>query len=951
MKTSLVRIFFILGFLFAQFFSFASGLNNPLFPDHVPLDSNSISLISNIKSPTCASINDGQILVKPIGGQPDTNGHYTIKWLDFPIVLQDSISILSGLPAGDYCVEIIDSQGCSKSFCFDLKNIRTYNLTKTTENVSCHGDSTGLINVTVNLSNGFGTPPYQYNWESINNFQQNNQSNTTTVSQLKAGIYSLILTDDDGCTVTISEEISEPDPISPTLEMSTPIACNGGSGTFKVVNITGGLSTFFQYKIDDGIFKNSTSVSQLSAGDYDILIKESQTGCEWDSTFTVLEPPNLSFDSLDVLPQTCKDILDGGLRFRVSGGALYSGGYYDIDIQNLGFFQSDKIDTIGLKAGTYDVFVTDANGCIATESIQIDILKKLSLDTSIEEVVCYEGATGKILATVITDGVSNDEPFNFEWTGLPSGAILFNNNSTSSASNLPAGNYFLMATDADGCVISDTFEVTQYPQLVTDILIDQDASCPLVNDGYAVIDVLGGNWPYEVLWNTTPVQSGLTATQLFSGNYSITITDSNNCVTTQSLVIGAGLPPELELIAFENESCIAPASGSATVATFLGSPGYSYMWSTNPVQNDSIAIGLSAGLYEVIVTDKNGCTGLTEVEIFADVIPEITALDNDTLLCFGDSNGNVEAFVNTDAPPLNFEWSNNDTLSIVENLTAGIYYLTVTDNKECKVRDSVYVYQPSAMEATIPHPDLPKCTGNATALTVLEVEGGNGSPYFFSVNDNFNNELGEFISIQPDTYKVTIMDAEGCQVDTFITADERSELTLEILAEDVSFCEEISIEMFISDPSRIAKANSVQWEILDGGDGILSCSDCINPVLFPGDDIAYHLKVEVVDTNGCKVTEEIQFDRIQIPDLFTPNGDGANDFFEIRVCEDLQPFDNELTVFNQWGDVVFEREDYSNDWNGNFKGKELPEASYYFVFKIEVSERVIERKGRIAILR
>jgi gliding motility-associated-like protein len=952
MKTSQVRIYLLLTIFYIPFALFATKLERSILPDNLTLDSNSINLFANIQSPTCASLNDGLIFIKPFGGQPDTNGFYTIKWLNFPIVLQDSTSTISGLSEGKYCVEIIDSQGCSKQFCYELENFRTYNLTKTTEDISCHGDSTGLINVTVNLSNGFGQPPYQYNWESTNNFQQNNQSNTTTLSKLKAGIYSLTLTDDDGCTVSLSEEISEPDPISPTLEMTTPIACFGGVGTFSVTNISGGISNFFQYKIDDNPnFLNSSTLSQLSAGQYDITIRETQTGCLWDSSFAILEPPIIALDSLVSVPQTCKDLLDGGIQFKVSGGTLNPGGFYNIDIDNIGSFQTNKIDTIGLKTGTYEIFVTDANGCILVENIEVELLKKLSLDTSIEPVSCFGDETGKILATIITDGIPNTEPFSFDWTGLPSGNFPFNNNNTSFVDNLPAGTYSLIANDIDGCEISDTFQITE-PQKLESMTVDfGDASCPLVNDGFAVVNAMGGIPPYQYSWNTNTPPNSPVANQLFAESYTVTITDSKDCSVAHTVQIGAGLPPSIELISIENESCSSPSDGSATVAVSGGNPDYNFLWSTSPPQTDSVAVDLTAGNYEVTVSDQKGCTASLMVEILSDILPEITLLENDTLICFGDSTGQVEVVVNSNALPLSYEWSNNDTLPVINNLAAGIYYLTVTDNKQCKIRDSVFVYEPTLIEAIIPQPELPKCTGDNTFLTVSDASGGNGMPFFFSINGDDNYEIGTSVSIEPNTYLVSIMDAEGCKIDTMITVEERPELTLNIEAQTISLCEEIPLKMFISDPGRIAKEGAVKWEILEGSDGILSCTDCTNPILFPGDDIEYHLIVEVVDTNGCQVSQSVDFNRIQIPDLFTPNGDGVNDFFEIRVCNNLQSFDNELIVFNQWGDVVYETENYSNDWRGDFKGKDLPEASYYFVFKIEVSDRIIERKGRIAILR
>ncbi|MEZ4915392.1 MAG: gliding motility-associated C-terminal domain-containing protein [Chitinophagales bacterium] len=265
---------------------------------------------------------------------------------------------------------------------------------------------------------------------------------------------------------------------------------------------------------------------------------------------------------------------------------------------------NDTAQTVSnVEAGAVSVTVTDANGCTTyvrdtisgpTTDLAITLIR-------ISHVTCFGGNNGEII-TSVSGGTA---PYTIAWT--PSGG------NAETASNLTADTYTITVTDANGCIKTASYTITQPQQLVSNISPTQPG-CPGEETGIASVGVNGGTLPYSYEWNTTPLQYGMVANQL-SGDrwYVVTITDHNGCVLLDSVYL---TNPDTMTVSVEpgNSTCISGRDGYASIVVDGGNAPYSYELNGN-YQTDSFYNNLGAGSYFVSVEDNRGCVASTQFQI------------------------------------------------------------------------------------------------------------------------------------------------------------------------------------------------------------------------------------------------------------------------------------------------------------------------------------------------
>ena len=673
------------------------------------------------KPVTCFGGSDGTAAVYASDGW----GSYTYLWNN-----SQTGATASGLSAGIYSVTVSDLNGCSV----------TANATVTgpsgtlaataaeTKVVTCFGGADGTATVYPSL--GWGS--YSYTW--------NNTQTGATASGLSAGTYTVTVADFNGCTVTATATVTGP---SGTLAASAAetkvVTCFGGSdGTATVYPSSGwGGFTYLWNNTQTG-----ATASGLSAGTYTVTVSDLH-GCTTTASATVTGPAaSLAASAAETKVVTCFGGSDGEATVYASDGW----GSYTYLWNNT---QTGATAT-GLSAGTYTVTVSDGNNCsvTATATVTGPIAALDATAAGTKVVTCFGG----------TDGEATAYP-SFGWGGY---TYLWNNTQTgSTATGLSAGTYSVTVTDMNNCTTVATASVSgPSGSLAASAAGTKVVSCFGGTDGEATVYPSSGWGSYSYLWNNT--QTGLTATGLSAGDYTVTITDGHSCaVTAAATVSGPAASLEANAAGTKVVSCFNGADGHATVYASFGWGGYTYLW--NNAQTNATATALSAGTYTVTVSDLNGCTVTATASVIGPAAwIDASATETKVVTCFGGSDGEATVYPSFGWGTYTYLWNNTQTGATATGLSAGNYSVTVTDFYDCKTIATASVSQPAfALAATAAGSKVVTCFGGTDGeATVTPTNGWGGYTYLWN-----NTQTGAIAtSLSAGNYTVTVSDLNGCHV-------------------------------------------------------------------------------------------------------------------------------------------------------------------------------------------
>ncbi len=449
---------------------------------------------------------------------------------------------------------------------------------------------------------------------------------------------------------------------------------------------------------------------------------------------------------LDAALNPCAGEQNGRILVTVQGGVPpYS--YEWVNVLFPGTVLSTNEDLLNLAPGTYRLTVIDNAGSEVSEifSVFSDPLRINGLVVTPAD----DGDNGAISFAI--DGGS--PPYQVNWKKEGN---FFSNDVN--LMNLTAGTYELEIIDANGCRLVREFRINE-GEIEIDVILTPP-SCHGLADGSIEVSVIGGG-VFTYLWSNGATTSNLSG--ISAGSYSITITD------TESGRVGMfdfqlTQPSPLSISSFDViEVGEAGNDGAINIVPSGGTPPYAFLWSNGATTQN--LTGLSEGLYSLTLADANGCT-----LIFG---PIIVSSENELLVdvevlsvrCFGEDNGEIRITPLTGIPPYNYSWSHSPNLTgpIAENLSPGIYGVTVEDSSGKVFQEEFEIIEPSrlmvAMEA---NPSTNPNQFNGTALAT--VTGGVG-PYSFRWDDRTPGSTASFITgLRPGTYRVLVTDDQGCQV-------------------------------------------------------------------------------------------------------------------------------------------------------------------------------------------
>ena len=707
-------------------------------------------LIASIQD-TAISCNggaDGILTAIVTGGTPG----YTYSWWDLgqtPIIIIGAGPFISSLSAGSYSLLVNDINGCASSFAVTtLLNPTPMVVTLYPTDVTLNGANDGIISTSVSG----GTSPYTYTWTGPNGFSDLN----STITGLEPGTYTLMVTDNAGCTQVQQEVINE-DTCDVTI---TPIInqpdCADSLGTISWTNAGGGLS--YTNTITDvtnsNNFQYTSSLSSdispfLAEGDYSLHV-EDQYGCSDLVNFIIVAPAPLTPD-ITITHVSCFGGSNGTVSITGIGGtAPYTVNY-------------GTVDTLALYAGVETYILTDFNGCPNLFALPYEITQPDSIilnPTELSPVSCTGNTDGSATVT-LTGGTA---PYNYQWT--PSG-------DTTSTIISFAGLHWVTVTDTNGCTSAPTSVTITAPTPFIATIIPTDVSCFGGNDGTAIVTTSGGTAPVTYLWDNGYTIPSLVSI-LIEGAYECIVIDSNGCTDTATTIVNQ--PTEiLANLTLTHVSCNGNANGGATVSPTGGGGNGSYniLW-YDGTGNTFVPSTLQPGTgYWVTITDNTSCSTPISPIFFTITQPGILSTVTSVLSspsCNGLSNGSViVAVTGGTSGAYDYQWTDvsNTSISttndsIAHSLSAGTYYVEVTDTNGCIANDTIIVTEPAPIMANI-SADSTQCDGNGSATTTPT--GGTG-PYTYSWSGGTGVSTDSTYSglNSTTTYNVTITDANLCSL-------------------------------------------------------------------------------------------------------------------------------------------------------------------------------------------
>ncbi len=717
-------------------------------------------------------------------------------------------------------------------------------------------------------------------------------------------------------------------------------------------------------------------------------------GCIDDDTVNITVNP---LPMVTVTPKDTALCLGNQVKLQASGGTIYNWS----PVSSLSDPSIANPVASPTATTTYTVLVTDANGCSRSDTARVQINALPNVSAGPDVAICAGGSAQ----------LQGSGGIIYSWS--PATGLNNPNIANPVASPAVSTQYTLTASDGNGCSNTDVVTVTVNPLPPADAGADQ-AGCA---GSLFSLNATGG-----ILYQWAPA-TGLsnisvpnpTANPQSTTKYTVTVTDANGCMNTDSVTIT--IYP-LPVVSAGNDVAICP--GGSTQLSASGAQTYNWSPATglsNPNIANPVAAPAVSTAYSVIGIDQNGCSGTDT--ILVTVFPATVAnAGPDTAICLGDiaqlhASGGVS-----------YQWQpasglNNPSISNPQaNISAStMYTVTVTDANGCTGTDSILVTLNQLPVITLAQGDTSICEGDQVQLGASGGISYSWSPPVTLNNPNIANPVAT--PIAATTYQVTVTDANGCvntaqltvdfypptnpnaqPADTYICPGDAVQLsasngvsytwmppdgldnpnspnpmaspastqTYTVTIIDIYGCDysdQVTVNVW---PSAVAHAGPDQVIVtgqmiqLNGSGGIsydwtppdgLSDPNIPDPLASPQSSTWYTL--HVVDINGCEDWDSVYIEVRPLTTVYIPNAFSPNGDGQndVYYVEDHNDFTLvSFRIFNRWGELVFETNDPSKGWDGTFDGKKQPVGTYVYILEGYGSlGERIFKRGNITLLR
>jgi gliding motility-associated-like protein len=919
---------------------------------------NAIRVVDSLVTPAlCSDRNDGALFIRRVTGGTALGGNYTFKWNNLATSNKGATSNNPNLKPGIYTVLITDDNSCSVTKEMTVPAQRVLSMNPTVTNPLCSGANDGSVFVDI-TERGTSNRPYLFTWTGVPITNVANNPATSLARNLVAGSYPLSVRDQDGCKIDSTFVLTQPDSIRIDSVSLTNESCSVGSDGRIVISATGGAGGY-TYRWSRGNTDVAATISNLVAGSYTVTVTDSR-GCLKTRSFQIQLPQRPALTAI-VRNATCFERADGFAKINITpptGASVTS-----IQWSNAGILDS----ITGVSAGVYQVTVSLNNGCSKDTAITVSAPDSVSIDlvnSSVVNPTCPEDKNGQIIL-VMKGGTA---PYKYSLSGQPAvtGSVF---------GSLGVGNYAFTITDANNCKpVAVDIPLVGPPDIVVAYANIVETSCNGAclnnqSNGRATAIASGGSTNtgvYTYRWSSGETVGN--ATRLCAGFQRVTVSDGT-CFKVDSVQIPEPLPLTFLSQIITEPTCNGDKDGSAEVRIQGGTAPYSYAWSTGGTSKE--IINVTAGLYNVTVTDARLCTAIPlTVEILEPqrLILDTIATETNNVTCNALEDGQITLRrIGGNGGDTQYKWAGN--ISQTEkaiNLKAGVYTITATDVKGCNDDFTITLTQPDPITFSLAPILPPRCFGEETFIKLDTAFGSTYlHPFTISIDNGPQYPVKYEVPVFADEHLVTITEqVTGCTdtLGVFIPQPPAITIGFNNIIDSVPIArmlvglgDSVRLDPIINSALPI---DSVRWTPRDY---LVFTADSLRPFIRPLDDRTYTLRV--VDVNGCVADAQLAVDlernrNVFIPNIFSPNDDDRNDYFAPFTGVGVKSV-NFLRVFDRWGELLFERrnlplgDDPSKGWDGKFNGNYVQSGVYVYTIEItfEDSNTTLLYRGDVTVIR
>lgn len=576
-------------------------------------------------------------------------------------------------------------------------------------------------------------------------------------------------------------------PCNDVLDTTPQIAladCFGEDAQVQLDDSDNGNVEYYLYDDNNVLVESFPSqaglnITGIDPGNYYIAMQD-VVGCR-DTTdiFTITEPDELIFDAELLTDVLCFGQTTGSIELTCSGGTPP----LSIAGNNQQFNCGAVVNNLG--CGSYEFTVTDDNGCEVSETINVSCPEEIEYSPVVTVIECFGYDNGSIAGSVsggtgdLTITWNLNSAFYQEFDG-PSVIDI-------TIADLDEGTYDVSIVDENGCLLSDSFEITE-PDEFSATATTTDASCFSFCDGNVTYEVVGGTTPY-VFAGTEIGGGNVNLNALCAGEFAIVITDDNDCELHDTITIAEPTDIVFTLNTLP-VTCFGECDAQILITDVSGSFGnFTYSLSPDAANCQAPCSGdeatyteVCAGTYDVMITDEQGCEKeITDIILDSPDPIQIVLIPED-ITCFGYDNGQVLVDVIGGTAPVTVTPSDSLTPYVFTDLAPGTYTYTVTDVNGCSDDADVTINEPALLEATFISTEDASCGGSCDGLVNYIPEGGT-PPYEFNLlpTGTIGVADGNIGSLCAGDYQMVLFDLYNCFDTLDFTINEPDPLVIDVL--------------------------------------------------------------------------------------------------------------------------------------------------------------------------